>query len=247
MHLLHGGVGVALLHPMVEDGFQVSGGNVAHDFVSDQREHLMLGRTFQAVVCGTLHRGELEHLQPVGQTFFDRLLAFIRAADLLVKLGDIVGDFLLGLSLGFAGEHFAAFDALLVKVPDDALPAAIGPPKYIAVCNESFLRHNWWFLPSGCFINRQQYRTAFAYVQTYVFRYVEKNHPAFWWIYTRLGRGNLHRPITCLATQFLRRPWLSRGGEKRGVGGSPPHKVHGGQPGALLALPKGRKLPQPLS
>ena len=29
--------------------------------------------------------------------------------------------------------------------------------------------------------------------------------------------------------------------EKRGgIGGSPPHKVHGGQPGALLALPKGR-------
>ena len=27
--------------------------------------------------------------------------------------------------------------------------------------------------------------------------------------------------------------------EKRGgIGGSPPHKVHGGQPGALLALPK---------
>ena len=26
-----------------------------------------------------------------------------------------------------------------------------------------------------------------------------------------------------------------RGG---GIGGSPPHKVHGGQPGALLALPK---------
>ena len=23
-----------------------------------------------------------------------------------------------------------------------------------------------------------------------------------------------------------------------GIGGSPPHKVHGGQPGALLALPK---------
>ena len=37
--------------------------------------------------------------------------------------------------------------------------------------------------------------------------------------------------------EILRWPWLSRGGEKRGgTGGSPPHKVHGGQPGALLAL-----------
>ena len=158
----------------------------------------------------------------MGQTFFDCLLAFIRVTHLGVELSDIVGDFLLGLRLGFTGEHLAALDALLVKVPDDALPATIRPPKYIAVCSESFLRHDWWFLPSGCFINRQQYRTAFAYVQTYVFRYVEKNHPAFWWIYTRLGRGNLHRPILCLATQFLRRPWLSRGGEKRGGSGALP-------------------------
>ena len=66
------------------------------------------------------------------------------------------------------------------------------------------------------------------------------------------GAGSFHRPILCLATQFLRWPWLSRGGEKRGgTGGSPPHKVHGGQPGALLALPKGRffllfTLPLPL-
>ena len=34
--------------------------------------------------------------------------------------------------------------------------------------------------------------------------------------------------------------------EKRGgIGGSPPHKVHGGQPGALLALPKAGKLSNP--
>lgn len=30
------------------------------------------------------------------------------------------------------------------------------------------------------------------------------------------GAGSFHRPILCLATQFLRWPWLSRGGEKRG-------------------------------
>ena len=53
------------------------------------------------------------------------------------------------------------------------------------------------------------------------------------------GRGNLLGPILCLAAQILRWPWLGIGAEKRGgSGGSPPHKVHGGQPGALLALPK---------
>ena len=33
--------------------------------------------------------------------------------------------------------------------------------------------------------------------------------------------------------------------KRRGIGGSPPHKVHGGQPGALLALPKSGKLRNP--
>ena len=55
------------------------------------------------------------------------------------------------------------------------------------------------------------------------------------------GRGYFYGPILCLAAQILRWPWLGIGAEKRGgSGGSPPHKVHGGQPGALLALPKGR-------
>lgn len=53
------------------------------------------------------------------------------------------------------------------------------------------------------------------------------------------GRGYFYGPILCLAAQILRWPWLGIGAEKRGgSGGSPPHKVHGGQPGALLALPK---------
>ena len=70
MDFLHGGVGVALLHPMVQHGFQVGGGDVAHDFLPDQREHLVLGCTFQPVVCGALYRGEFEHLQPSGEAVF---------------------------------------------------------------------------------------------------------------------------------------------------------------------------------
>ena len=54
------------------------------------------------------------------------------------------------------------------------------------------------------------------------------------------GAGKFIRAYSLFTPpQILRWPWLSRGGEKRGgTGGSPPHKVHGGQPGALLALPK---------
>ena len=164
MDFLHCGVGVALLHPMVEDGFQVGGGNVAHDFLPDQREHLVLGGTFQPVVCGALHRWEFENLQPVGQAVFERFLRFIRVTHLCVELSDVGSDFLLGFRLGFAGEHFAAFDSLLVKVPDDALPAAICAAKDVAVSGQSLFWHGWWFLLSGCFINHQHYRIAPAYV-----------------------------------------------------------------------------------
>ena len=60
-------------------------------------------------------------------------LGFVRVAHLLVELGDVVGDFLLGFNFCLAGKHFAPFDSLLVKVPDDALPAAIGAAKDVAV------------------------------------------------------------------------------------------------------------------
>ena len=111
----------------------------------------MLGGTFQPVVCGALHRWKFENLQPAGEAVFERFLRFIRVTHLCVELSDVGSDFLLGLCLGFAGKHLAAFDALLVKVPDDALPAAICPPKNIAVCCETFLWHGWWFPPSGLF------------------------------------------------------------------------------------------------
>ena len=124
----------------------------------------------------------------MGKTVFERFPRFVRVADFLVKLGDVGSDFLLGLGFRLAGEHFAPFDSLLVKVPDDALPAAIGTAEDIAVCCESLLWHGWRFLPSGVLFNHQHYRTAFAYVQTYVLRFVEKNLPAFWWFYTYLGQ-----------------------------------------------------------
>ena len=53
------------------------------------------------------------------------------------------------------------------------------------------------------------------------------------------GRGFSLGPILCLCGANFAVAWLGRGREKRGeIGGSPPHNVHGGQPGALLALPK---------
>ena len=134
----------------------------------------------------------------MGKTVFERFPRFVRVADFLVKLGDVGSDFLLGLGFRLAGEHFAPFDSLLVKVPDDALPAAIGTAEDIAVCCESLLWHGWRFLPSGVLFNHQHYRIALNYVQTYVVSGVEKISSGFWWIYTCLGRGNLYGPILCL-------------------------------------------------
>ncbi len=66
-----------------------------------------------------------------------------------------------------------------------------------------------------------------------------KNSPPFGG-FTPVWGGEFSKSLFFVyAAQFLRWPWLSRGGEKRGgIGGSPPHKVHGGQPSALLALLK---------
>ena len=134
---------------MVQHGFQICGGNVSHNFLPDQREHLVLGGTFQPVVCCPLHRGELENLQPVGQAVFYGFLRFVRVTHFLVELGDVGGNLLLCFRLGFAGEHFAALDSLLVKVPDDALPAAVCAAKNIAVGCQSLFWHEWWFLLPG--------------------------------------------------------------------------------------------------
>ena len=139
MHFLHCGVGVALLHPVVENRFQVCRRDVTHDFLPNQREYLVLGCTFQPVVCGALYRGEFEHLQPSGEAVFQGFLRFVRVTHLSVELGDVGGNLLLGFRLGLAGEHLTAFDSLLVKVPDDALPAAIGSSEDVTVGGESFL------------------------------------------------------------------------------------------------------------
>ena len=135
----------------------------------------MLGGTFQPVVSRPLHRWELENLEPMGQAVLERFLLLVRVAHFCVELCNVGCNFLLCFRLGFAGEYFAAFYSLLVKVPDDTLPAAIGAAKDVAVGGESFL----WHLAAP-FLNHQHYRTAFAYVQTYVFRFVEKSLPVFW-------------------------------------------------------------------
>ena len=90
----------------------------------------------------------------------ERDAVMVARGDLGVELGDIASDLLLGLRLGFAGEHLAAFHSLLVKVPDDTLPAAIGAAKDVAVGGESFL----WHLAAP-FLNHQHYPRGFGYVQ----------------------------------------------------------------------------------
>ena len=122
----------------------------------------------------------------------------IRVAHLCVELSDVVSDLLLGFRFRFAGEYLAAFHSLLVKVPDDALPSSVRAAKNVAVGGESFLGHSWRFLLPGVLFNHQHYRTAFAYVQTYVLRFVEKNLPAFWWFYLQRWVGNFHGLILCL-------------------------------------------------
>ena len=69
----------------------------------------------------SLHRWEFENLQPVGQTLFNSFCDSSELRTSSLNWGNVVGDFLLGLRLGFAGEHLATFDSPLVKVPDDAL------------------------------------------------------------------------------------------------------------------------------
>ena len=129
----------------------------------------------------------------MGQAVLYGFLRFIRVTYFLIELGDVGGDLLLGLAFSFAGEHLAALDSLLIEIPDDALPSSVCSTKDVAVGGESFLWHG-----AAPFLNHQHYRTAFAYVQTYVLRFVEKNLPAFWWIYTCLGRGVFKISFLCL-------------------------------------------------
>ena len=196
MDFLHRGIGIPLLHPMIEDGFQVGSSDVPHDSLPNQRKHLVLRCAFQPVVCCPLHRGEFENLEPAGHTLLDGLLRFVRVTHLCVELGDVGSNLLLCLCFRLAGEHLAALDTLLIKVPDDALPSSVCSTKDIAVGGESFLWHG-----AAPFLNHQHYRTAFAYVQTYVFRFVEKSLPAFWWFYLYRQAGKFLRPYSL----FMRR------------------------------------------
>ena len=90
-------------------------------------------------------------------------------------MSDVGSDLLLGLALGFAGKHFAAFHALLVKIPDDTLPSSVCSLEHVAVGGESFLWHG-----VAPFLNHQHYPTAFAYVHPYVANRAEKNWTGFW-------------------------------------------------------------------
>lgn len=54
------------------------------------------------------------------------------------------------------------------------------------------------------FLSYQHYRICVTYVQPYVPTQTEKKLPAFWWFYTTWDEEFFHRPILCLAAQFLR-------------------------------------------
>ena len=126
---------------MVEDRFQIRCCYVPHDLVPDQWVDLMISGTFQTVIRCPLHRGKLENLQPMGQAVLYGFLRFIRVANFLVELGNVVGDLHLGLGLCLAGEHFSFLLSVFIEVPDDTLPAAIGSLEYVTVGGQSFFRH----------------------------------------------------------------------------------------------------------
>ena len=77
----------------------------------------------------------------MGEAVPQCFLRFVRVTHLCIELSDVGSDLLLGLRFRLAGEHLAALDALLVKIPDDALPSAVCPLENIAVGGESFLWH----------------------------------------------------------------------------------------------------------
>jgi hypothetical protein len=84
------------------------------------------------------------------------------------------------------------------EVPDDALPAAIGAAKYVAVGGQSL----FWHLAAP-FLNHQHYSRGLAYVYPYVANWAEKKRPDFWWFYTCLGRGISLGPVLCLCGAYF--------------------------------------------
>ena len=71
------GVGVALIHPVIQQGFDICRGDVANHLVAEDRVDLMLGSALQPVVGTTVHRGKFEYPEPSAHTFLQLCLGFI--------------------------------------------------------------------------------------------------------------------------------------------------------------------------
>ena len=77
----------------------------------------------------------------MGQAVLYGFLRFVRVTHLCVKLGDVVGDLLLGFDLCLAGEHFSFLLSVFIEVPDDALPSSVCSTEYVTVSGQSLFRH----------------------------------------------------------------------------------------------------------
>ena len=75
--LLDCGVGVALIHPVIQQGFDICRGDVTHHLAAEDRVDLMLGSALQPVVGAAFHGGELEHPEPCAHTLLQLCLGFI--------------------------------------------------------------------------------------------------------------------------------------------------------------------------
>ena len=135
----------------------------------------------------------------MGQAILKRLLRLVRLADLLIELGNVVGDLLLGFGLCLAENTFRFFSPCSSKYQ-------------ITLCQRPSVRLktlplvvNLFFgilLPP--FFNHQHYSKGLTYVQLNVPNRAEKKLSAFWWIYILFGRGDFLRPILCLLYRNFR-------------------------------------------
>ena len=216
-----------------------------HNFLPDEREHLVLGGTFQPVVCRSLHRWEFENLEPASEALPNSFVALVRAADFLVELGDVGGDLPLGFRLGLAENTLRRFTPCSSEVPDDTLPAAIGSAKHVAVGGESFLWHGWWFLLPGCFstTNTTGYvgpMSTLMFVTAW-----RKIFPAFWWFYTCRWAGIFLRAYSLFSGADFEVALAGyRRRKKRGIRGLSPAQSARRTAGRSACPAEGRKLPR---
>ena len=75
--LLDCGVGVALIHPVIQQGFDICRGDVTHHLAAEDRVDLILGGALQPVVGAALHRGKFEYPETLAHAFLKLCLGLI--------------------------------------------------------------------------------------------------------------------------------------------------------------------------